>query len=196
MRAIVLAATLLLALASSASAAALGVQMARRRAPRVTLAEHAAQLALAYRGRPYVWGGSGPTGFDCSGFTRFVYGRVRISLPHSSFAQWDSGRPVRRSQLKPGDLVFFAGLSHVGLYLGDQTFIHAPHTGTEVSIASLNDGWYATTYAGAIRVTGSHRPYRASSHHPHNPIRTLTRIPNPGPRGRRPLAIHRPGTRR
>jgi cell wall-associated NlpC family hydrolase len=90
-----------------------------------------------------------------------MYSRVGIDLAHSSFAQWDSGRHIGRSELRPGDLVFFAGLGHVGLYLGHGRFIHAPHSGTDVSTASLNAGWYAATYVGAVRVAGSQRRYRS-----------------------------------
>ena len=105
-----------------------------------------------------------PAGFDCSGFTRFVYARVGIRLPHSSYAQWDSGRHIPRSRLRPGDLVFFAGLSHVGLYLGPGRFIHAPETGSVVSIPSLDAGWYAATYAGAVRVSARERRYPPRRH--------------------------------
>lgn len=135
-----------------------------------------AELALDYRGRPYVYGGAGPAGFDCSGFTRFVYSRVGIDLPHSSYTQWDSGRHIRRADLRPGDLVFFAGLGHVGLYLGHDRFIHAPHTGTDVSVASLDYGWYASTYVGAVRIPGAqHRypPRRGHHHHRATPRRRL-----------------------
>jgi cell wall-associated NlpC family hydrolase len=100
----------------------------------------------------YVYGGTSPrSGFDCSGFTRFVYAHFGIRLPHFSGAQFDLGRRVSRAGLRPGDLVFFDGLGHVGLYIGGGRFIHAPHTGTRVSIDSLN-GWYAGRYDGARRL--------------------------------------------
>ena len=120
----------------------------------VTVADSAAGQSLHLRGVPYQWAGSTPSGFDCSGFTRYVYLQLGIELPHSSYGQWDAGRHVSRSELLPGDLVFFDGLNHVGLYLGHGRFIHAPHTGTVVSIDSLNTGWYADTYVGAVRVQG------------------------------------------
>jgi peptidoglycan DL-endopeptidase CwlO len=108
-------------------------------------------IAMQYLGTPYVWGGSSPGGFDCSGFVMYVYAQVGVSLPHSSYAQYGYGSPVSRSDLQPGDLVFFDGLGHVGIYVGGGSFIHAPHTGDVVKISSLS-GWYASTYVGARRL--------------------------------------------
>ena len=111
-------------------------------------------IAMRYLGTPYAWGGSGPGGFDCSGFVMYVYGQVGVSLPHYTGAQWNVGVPVARGDLQPGDLVFFDGLGHVGIYIGGDQFIHSPHTGDVVKISSLNEGWYAATYDGARRITG------------------------------------------
>ena len=109
--------------------------------------------ALSQIGVPYVWGGATPgVGFDCSGLVMWAYSQVGVSLPHSSYAMWGYGVPVSRDQLQPGDIVFFDGLGHVGLYIGNDQFVEAPHTGTVVQIASLNDGWYAATYVGARRI--------------------------------------------
>jgi cell wall-associated NlpC family hydrolase len=110
-------------------------------------------IAMRYLGVPYVWGGASPSGFDCSGLVAYVYAQVGVSLPHYTGAQWNVGVPVARSDLQPGDLVFFDGLGHVGLYIGGGQFIHAPHTGTVVQISSLS-GWYSDTYVGARRITG------------------------------------------
>ena len=113
----------------------------------------AVAIALQYLGIPYVWGGASPaTGFDCSGFVMFVYAQLGVSLPHNAAAQYGYGTPVPRDQLQPGDLVFFDGLGHVGLYIGNGQFIHAPHTGDVVKISSLSDSWYAATYVGARRI--------------------------------------------
>ena len=125
---------------------------------RATVASAAARFALRELGVPYAWGGTTPAGFDCSGFTRYVYAHFGIDLPHSSYAQWDAGRHVPRSQMRPGDIVFF-GLGHVGIWLGHGRFIHAPHTGTVVSIDRIDSGWYADTFSGGIRVPGSGRPW-------------------------------------
>ena len=108
-------------------------------------------IAMQYLGVPYVWGGASPSGFDCSGLVMYVFAQVGISLPHSSYAQYGMGSPVARSDLQPGDLVFFDGLGHVGIYVGGGSFIHAPHTGDVVKISSLS-GWYASTYVGARRL--------------------------------------------
>jgi cell wall-associated NlpC family hydrolase len=110
----------------------------------VSIAEH-------YLGVPYQWGGASPSGFDCSGLVMYVFSQVGVSLPHSSYAQYGMGSPVSRDQLQPGDLVFFDGLGHVGIYVGGGSFIHAPHTGDVVRISSLS-GWYASTYVGARRI--------------------------------------------
>jgi cell wall-associated NlpC family hydrolase len=110
--------------------------------------------AHAERGKPYRYGAAGPSAFDCSGFTMYVYAQVGVSLPHYTVAQWNMGVAVSKDQLEPGDLVFFDGLGHVGIYIGGGQFIHAPHTGTVVQISDLNSGWYAANYDGARRITG------------------------------------------
>ncbi len=111
----------------------------------------AAGIAMRYLGVPYVWGGASPAGFDCSGLVMYVFAQLGVSLPHYTGAQWNMGVPVARGDLQPGDLVFFDGLGHVGIYIGGGQFIHAPHTGTVVQISSLS-GWYAATYVGARRI--------------------------------------------
>ena len=109
-------------------------------------------IAMRYLGTPYVWGGASPSGFDCSGFTMYVYAQVGVSLPHNAAAQYGMGVPVSRGSLEPGDLVFFYGLGHVGLYIGGGSFVHAPHTGDVVKISSLS-GSYASAFVGARRIT-------------------------------------------
>jgi cell wall-associated NlpC family hydrolase len=108
--------------------------------------------AKKFVGVPYVYGGSSPrSGFDCSGFVRYVYAHFGVSLPRTSYAQFGDGRRVARGGLRPGDLVFFDGLGHVGLYIGNGRFIHAPHTGTRVQVQTLA-GWYSSRFSGARRL--------------------------------------------
>jgi cell wall-associated NlpC family hydrolase len=107
--------------------------------------------AKKFIGVPYVWGGTSPRGFDCSGFVRYVYAHFGVSLPHSSYAQFGDGHRVRRGSLRPGDLVFFDAVGHVGIYIGNGRFIHAPHSGTRVTIQPLG-GWYSARFSGARRL--------------------------------------------
>ena len=109
-------------------------------------------IAMQYLGIPYVWGGASPSGFDCSGFIMYVYAQLGVSLPHHAASQYNYGVPVSRDQLAPGDLVFFNGLGHAGIYIGGGQFVHAPHTGDVVKISSLSDSWYSATYYGARRI--------------------------------------------
>jgi cell wall-associated NlpC family hydrolase len=110
----------------------------------------AAAIAAQYLGVPYVWGGESPAGFDCSGLVAYVYAQLGISLPHYTVSQWNATIPIPTSDLQPGDLVFFDGLGHVGIYIGGGSFIHAPHTGTVVQVSSLY-GW-GGSFVGARRV--------------------------------------------
>ena len=105
----------------------------------ITIRRHrVVRAALRQRGTRYVWGGASPAGFDCSGLVMWAYGRVGIGLPHSSGAQIERGRGVLRRAIKPGDdLVFSEGGGHVGIYIGHGMVVHAPHTGTVVSVAPL-----------------------------------------------------------
>jgi len=108
-------------------------------------------IAMRYLGVPYVWGGSTPRGFDCSGLVSYVFAQIGVSLPHSSYSQFGMGTAVSISELQPGDLVFFTGASHVGIYIGGGQFIHAPHTGDVVKISSLS-GYYSSNFAGGRRI--------------------------------------------
>jgi cell wall-associated NlpC family hydrolase len=110
----------------------------------------AATIALKYLGVPYAWGGATPGGFDCSGLVMYVYGQLGISLPHYAAAQYGFGTPVSRDQLQPGDLVFFDGLNHVGIYIGGGDMVHAPETGDVVKITPLSD--FGASYVGARRL--------------------------------------------
>src|SRR5436190_1039637 len=130
--------------------------------PTNTLGGQAVALAYTFLGVPYVWGGSTPEGFDCSGLTMYVYGQLGIKLGHYTGFQYYEGRRVPRDQLEPGDLIFFHANSigvpqHEGMYIGNGSFIHAPHTGDVVKISSLFETRYAMAYVGAVR------PYAAGA---------------------------------
>lgn len=109
-------------------------------------------VAMAQVGKPYVWAAAGPDSFDCSGLVVYAFAAVGKSLPHSTYALFNMGVPVARDQLQPGDLVFFDGLGHMGIYIGGDQFVHAPHSGDVVKVSGLSEGWYASTYVGARRI--------------------------------------------
>jgi cell wall-associated NlpC family hydrolase len=112
-----------------------------------------ARIARQYLGIPYRWGGSSPsTGFDCSGFVMYLYAKVGVSLPHNAAMQYRYGRSVSRGSLRPGDVVFFDGLGHNGVYLGGGRFIHSPSTGDVVKISSIHESWYRARWVGARRL--------------------------------------------
>jgi cell wall-associated NlpC family hydrolase len=115
--------------------------------PPLSAAARAVETALKEIGRPYRYGALGPSTFDCSGLTKFAYGAAGIVLPHSAAAQYGSGRRVNRNQLQPGDLIFWKGLGHVGMYIGAGRMVHAPQTGQLVTITSIDQG----AYLGAVR---------------------------------------------
>lgn len=106
----------------------------RQKAP---LGVRAVRLAAQHLGTPYRYAGMSPSGFDCSGLVAYVYGKLGVELPHNAAAQYSYGRPVPPSRLRPGDLVFFHGLGHVGLYIGRGKIIHSPQSGERVEIQSL-----------------------------------------------------------
>ncbi|NPV58345.1 MAG: C40 family peptidase [Actinobacteria bacterium] len=112
--------------------------------------------AMRYLGVPYVYGGGGPNGFDCSGLVQYVFRKFGVNLTHYTVTQAQAGTPVSRSELRPGDVIFFGEnggtgfLYHVGIYVGNNSFIHAPHTGDVVKISRL-EGKYDANYACARR---------------------------------------------
>jgi cell wall-associated NlpC family hydrolase len=119
-----------------------------------TLGERAATIALQAVGVPYRWGGSSPaSGFDCSGLVYWAYGRLGVELPHSSYALFEQGRRVARSRMRPGDLLFFSGLGHVGVYVGGGRMVHAPQSGRRVEVVALGRSYYSERLVAARRIT-------------------------------------------
>lgn len=106
-------------------------------------------------GAPYRYGGSGPDAFDCSGLVAYAYRQAGITLPRTAAQQYSAVTPVRKHELRPGDLVFFRvngrSVGHVGIYAGEERFVDAPQTGGTVRMASLDDSWYRQRYVGAGR---------------------------------------------
>lgn len=143
---------------AQAAAAATNVFSARSEAPTPSFAADgsggtgtALEWARREMGKPYVYGAAGPDAFDCSGLTQYVFGKAGIALDHYTGSQWNAGRHVDRSELQPGDLVFFySDLHHVGLYVGGGQMIDAPHSGASVR----QEGVWWGDYVGAVRVTG------------------------------------------
>ncbi len=121
-----------------------------KRPKSMSIASRAVRLARKQLGVPYRWGGASPSGFDCSGLVMWVYGRLGLSLPHNAAALYGVGRPVPRRALRPGDLLFFSGLGHVGLYIGRGRLIHAPLSGRNVEIQALSSR--RGSFVGARRV--------------------------------------------
>ena len=130
----------------------------------LTRGQYLARTALSYRGVPYRWGGrSSRTGFDCSGLVQAVCAKWGIFLPRVARAQYKVGVPVKPQDLQPGDLVFFKntyrhGLSHVGIYIGQGCFIHAPRPGKSVMVSRLDESYYKHHWAGARHLNLSKLP--------------------------------------
>ena len=111
--------------------------------------------AYKFLGKPYVYGANGPNAFDCSGLTQYVYNKFGVDISRTTYTQVEEGTKVKKNDLRAGDLVFFnteGSISHVGIYIGDGEFIHAPRTGKPVMVSSLSDGYYSTRYATARRI--------------------------------------------
>ena len=114
----------------------------------------AAAVALEQVGVPYRYGGSSPSGFDCSGLVQYSYTRAGVRVPRTTGQLWSASNPVGRAELRAGDLLFFSiegKMSHVGVYLGKQRFVHAPQSGRKVSVASLNSPFYRAAFIRAGR---------------------------------------------
>jgi peptidoglycan DL-endopeptidase CwlO len=123
---------------------------AHYRGPTSTQAGKAVAFAYAQLGKPYVWGATGPGSYDCSGLTMASWAAAGVSIPRTSYEQWGGLPHVPTSQLQPGDILVFSGVGHVGLYVGGNELIDAPHSGAVVEKVALS-GWYSQTLIGAVR---------------------------------------------
>lgn len=132
------------------------IEDAKKRAASVSAGQKIVSTAKQYIGTPYVYGGKSPSGFDCSGFTSYVYEKNGVAIPRTSSAQSSAGTKISKGELKEGDLVFFgcgsSSVNHVGIYVGSGQFIHSPSTGKTVTVESLNSGYYSKTYISASRI--------------------------------------------
>jgi peptidoglycan DL-endopeptidase CwlO len=119
--------------------------------PATGSARQALNYAYAQLGKPYAYGGAGPNSFDCSGLTMMAWKAGGVSLPRTTYSQYDATTRVSFADLQPGDLVFFNGLNHMGIYVGGGKMIHAPHTGTTVQVENISSGYYRDDFYGAGR---------------------------------------------
>ncbi|MBN1533398.1 MAG: C40 family peptidase [Spirochaetes bacterium] len=148
-------------LAAVTTVVALTASVSRPQEPG-SLRDRIVEGAKKHIGTRYRYGGTGGRGFDCSGFVARVYGEQGIRLPHSSKAQYECGEKIPLGRALPGDLVFFkirgARISHVGIYLGEGKFIHAPSRGKRVSIADMTAPYWDKRFAGAVTCIGGDAP--------------------------------------
>lgn len=119
--------------------------------PVSTPAEKAIWFAYQQLGKPYVWGATGPDYYDCSGLVQAAWGYAGVAIPRSTYDQYAALPHVPMSAIQPGDLIFFDGVGHVGIYVGNNTIIDAPQSGENVELISLSSPWYASTLVGAAR---------------------------------------------
>jgi cell wall-associated NlpC family hydrolase len=114
------------------------------------------QVAQSRIGSPYRYGGAGPDAFDCSGLVSFAHRQIGIAVPRTAAQQFAAATPVQRNDLRPGDLVFFRlesrNVSHVGIYAGENRFVHAPQSGGNVRVANLDEDHFRRSFAGAGRL--------------------------------------------
>lgn len=137
--------------AAQTLAAGGGVTFGTYTGPTNTPGEKAVAFAYAQLGKPYVWGAAGPDAYDCSGLVQAAWAAAGVSIPRDTYSQYASLPHVPMSSIQLGDLIFFDGLGHVGIYVGNNTIIDAPQSGEDVELVSLSSPWYAQTLVGAAR---------------------------------------------
>ena len=151
-------ATILIIVSFAISLTGCSTFVSKRKNHNPELGNRIVKIAAQYKGTPYKWSGTTPDGFDCSGFTSYVYKKAGMTIPRTTSLQYGSGQSVNRSDLQKGDLVFFMQWpvigfilppNHVGIYIGNNQFIHAPSSGGSVRYDSLNNSYWKSHYKGA-----------------------------------------------
>ena len=136
---------------ASNSIGAGGTTTATYTGPTSTQAEQAVAFAYAQLGKPYQWGATGPGSFDCSGLAQAAWAAAGVSIPRDTYEQWAALPHIATSALQPGDLLYYDGIGHVAIYVGDGYIIDAPQTGLDVEKIPMATAWYAETFVGAAR---------------------------------------------
>jgi peptidoglycan DL-endopeptidase CwlO len=135
----------------SNSIGAAGTTTATYSGPTTTQAEKAVAFAYAQLGKPYQWGATGPASYDCSGLAQAAWAAAGVAIPRDTYEQWAALPHIAASALQPGDLLYYDGIGHVAMYVGDGYIIDAPQTGLDVERIPMSTGWYADTLVGAAR---------------------------------------------
>jgi cell wall-associated NlpC family hydrolase len=128
-----------------------GTTTATYTGPTSTQAEKAVAFAYAQLGKPYQWGATGPSSYDCSGLVQAAWAAAGVSIPRDTYQQWAALPHIPSSAIQPGDLLYYDGIGHVTMYVGGGYMIDAPQTGLNVEKIPMNTGWYTSTFVGAAR---------------------------------------------
>ena len=136
---------------ASNSIGAGGTTAAAYTGPASTQAEQAVAFAYAQLGKPYQWGATGPGSYDCSGLAQAAWAAAGVTIPRDTYEQWAALPHIASSAIQPGDLLYYDGIGHVAVYVGDGYIIDAPQTGMDVEKIPMGTGWYASTFVGAAR---------------------------------------------
>jgi len=128
-----------------------GTTTATYTGPTTTQADKAVAFAYAQLGKPYQWGATGPSSFDCSGLAQAAWGAAGVAIPRDTYEQWAALPHIASSAIQPGDLLYYDGVGHVAVYVGDGFIIDAPQTGMDVQKIPMGTGWYASSFVGAAR---------------------------------------------
>ena len=136
---------------ASNSIGASGTTTASYTGPTSTQAEKAVAFAYAQLGKPYQWGATGPTSYDCSGLAQAAWAAAGVAIPRDTYEQWAALPHISSSAIQPGDLLYYDGVGHVAIYVGNGYMIDAPQTGMDVEKIPMDTGWYASTFVGAAR---------------------------------------------